>query len=38
MTPSGMFYGLIPPAIAFIGWYWPTRKETREALALERQP
>jgi len=38
MTSSGMFYGLIPPAIAFIAWYWPTRKETEEALALERPP
>jgi cytochrome c oxidase subunit 1 len=38
MTPSGMFYGLIPPAIAFIGWYWPTRKETAEQLLLEREP
>jgi cytochrome c oxidase subunit 1 len=38
LSAAGMFYGLIPPAIAFIGWYWPTRKETREALALEQQP
>ena len=38
ITPSGMFYGLIPPAIAFIGWYWPTRKETAEQLLLERRP
>jgi cytochrome c oxidase subunit 1 len=38
ITPSGMFYGLIPPAIAFIAWYWPTRKETAEELLLERSP
>jgi cytochrome c oxidase subunit I+III len=38
ITPSGMFYGLIPPAIAFIGWYWPSRKETLEQLKLQRQP
>jgi cytochrome c oxidase subunit 1 len=38
MTPSGMFYGLIPPAIAFIAWYWPTQKETAEQLLLERRP
>src|SRR3569833_2011996 len=22
LSSSGMFWGLIPPAIAFIGWYW----------------
>jgi cytochrome c oxidase subunit I+III len=38
MTQSGMFYGLIPPAIAFIAWYWPSRKETAEQLLLERRP
>ena len=38
MTQSGMFYGLIPPAIAFVAWYWPTRKETMEQLLLERRP
>jgi cytochrome c/quinol oxidase subunit I len=38
MTQSGMFYGLIPPAIAFVAWYWPTRKETMEQLLLERTP
>ena len=35
---SGLFWGLIPPAIAFIGWYWPSRKETDRQLALERRP
>jgi cytochrome c oxidase subunit I+III len=38
ITPSGMYYGLIPPAIAFIVWYWPTRKETAEQLLLQRRP
>jgi len=38
MTTSGMFWGLIPPAIAFIAWYWPTRKETAEQLLLQRRP
>jgi len=38
MTETGMFYGLIPPAIAFVAWYWPTRKETVEQLLLERKP
>jgi cytochrome c oxidase subunit 1 len=38
VTPSGMFYGLIPPAIAFIAWYWPKRKETAEELRQEKRP
>jgi cytochrome c oxidase subunit 1 len=38
VTPSGMWYGLIPPAIAFILWYWPTRRETAEQLLLQRRP
>ena len=38
ITPSGMYYGLIPPAIAFIAWYWPSRKETAEELLLQRRP
>jgi cytochrome c oxidase subunit 1 len=38
VTPSGMWYGLIPPAIAFIAWYWPTKKETAEQLLLQRRP
>jgi cytochrome c oxidase subunit 1 len=38
ITPSGMWYGLIPPAIAFILWYWPTRKETAQELLLQRRP
>jgi len=38
ITPSGMYYGLIPPAIAFVAWYWPSRKETAEELLLQRRP
>ena len=38
ITPSGMWYGLIPPAIAFILWYWPTKKETAEQRLLQRRP
>ena len=38
IAPSGLYYGLIPPAIAFIAWYWPTRKETAEQLLLQRRP
>jgi cytochrome c oxidase subunit 1 len=34
----GFVLGLIPPAIAFIGWFWPRRKETVEHMALEKRP
>jgi cytochrome c oxidase subunit 1 len=29
---------MIPPAIAFIGWFWPRKKENDEHLALEKRP
>jgi len=29
---------MIPPAIAFIGRFWPRKKETAEHLALEKRP
>jgi len=35
---QGALWGMIPPAIAFIGWYWPRKKETAEHLALEKRP
>jgi cytochrome c oxidase subunit 1 len=35
---SGVLWGMIPPAIAFIGWYWPQREETESHLALEIPP
>ena len=35
---SGLFWGLIPPAIAFIGWYWPSEKETAREIALQIKP
>jgi cytochrome c oxidase subunit 1 len=35
---SGLFWGLIPPAIAFIGWYWPSNEETARQLVLQRRP
>jgi len=35
---SGVLWGMIPPAIAFIAWYWPTKKEAAEELALEKKP
>ena len=38
LSSSGMFWGLIPPAIAFIGWYWPSKEETERQLVLQRRP
>ncbi|HXS53922.1 MAG TPA: cbb3-type cytochrome c oxidase subunit I [Usitatibacter sp.] len=37
-STQGFVWGLIPPAIAFIGWFWPREKATAEALALEKAP
>jgi cytochrome c oxidase subunit I+III len=37
-STQGFVWGLIPPAVAFIGWFWPRRKQTDEALALEKAP
>jgi cytochrome c oxidase subunit 1 len=34
----GTFWGMIPPAIAFIAWFWPRKKENDEHLALEKRP
>jgi hypothetical protein len=33
-----MFWGLIPPALAFIGWYWPSDKETTRQMLLDKRP
>jgi cytochrome c oxidase subunit 1 len=38
LSSAGMFWGLIPPAIAFIGWYWPSEKETARQILLDRRP
>ena len=35
---KGMLLGMIPPAIAFIAWYWPTKEETSAELELEKRP
>ncbi|HET9651594.1 MAG TPA: cytochrome c oxidase subunit I [Usitatibacter sp.] len=35
---KGMLYGLIPPTIAFIGWFWPRKKQTAEDVAGEVAP
>ena len=34
----GFAWGLIPPAIAFIAWYWPNKKESIEEMAWEKEP
>jgi cytochrome c oxidase subunit 1 len=34
----GFAWGLIVPAVAFIGWYWPNKKEAEAELAWEKPP
>jgi len=34
----GFAWGLIPPAIEFLLWYWPNKKEAIEELEWEREP
>jgi len=34
----GFAWGLIPPAVAFIAWYWPNRKEAVEEVSWEIEP
>jgi cytochrome c oxidase subunit 1 len=34
----GFVWGMIPPAVAFIGWYWPNKKESAEEIAWEKEP
>jgi len=33
-----MLLGIVPPAIAFIAWYWPSKEESDAELALEKRP
>ena len=35
---QGALWGMIPPAIAFIGWFWPRKAETAQHMALEKRP
>jgi len=35
---QGLLWGMIPPAIAFIFWYWPSKKEVEEHRQVEVQP
>jgi cytochrome c oxidase subunit I+III len=37
-TPWAVVWGSIPIAIALIGWFWPSREETAQELALEERP
>jgi cytochrome c oxidase subunit I+III len=37
-TPWAVVWGALPVTIALIGWFWPDRKETEQALALEKSP
>ena len=34
----GFAWGLIPPAIAFIAWYWPNKKDSVEEVEWEKAP
>jgi cytochrome c oxidase subunit I len=34
----GFVWGMIPPAIAFIAWYWPNKKDAAEEIAWEKEP
>jgi cytochrome c oxidase subunit 1 len=35
---KAFLYAMIPPAIAFIAWYWPREHEVREQQPLEKRP
>jgi len=35
---QGVLWGMIPPAIAFIFWYWPQRKDVAEHRAADVRP
>jgi cytochrome c oxidase subunit I+III len=37
-TPWAVVWGAVPVTVALIGWFWPDRKETEQALALEKSP
>jgi cytochrome c oxidase subunit I+III len=37
-TPWAVVWGSIPVAIAITLWFWPSKAETREHLALEKRP
>lgn len=37
-TPWAMVWGSVPVAVTLTAWFWPTRRQTAQALALERKP
>jgi cytochrome c oxidase subunit 1/cytochrome c oxidase subunit I+III len=37
-TPTAVWWGTVPVAIAMIAWFWPSRHDNRVARALERWP
>jgi cytochrome c oxidase subunit I+III len=37
-STSGFLWGLIPPTIAFIGWFWPRKEETDKNKSVEKRP
>jgi cytochrome c oxidase subunit I+III len=37
-SPWAVVWGAIPVTAAVIGWFWPGRQETAQALALEKRP
>ncbi|MEK6391079.1 MAG: cytochrome c oxidase subunit I [Burkholderia gladioli] len=38
LTPWAVVWGTPPVAAALTAWFWPTRRETRDALERERRP
>jgi hypothetical protein len=37
-TPWAIVWGSIPVVVTLSAWFWPTRRETARAQALERSP
>ncbi|SFQ30119.1 cytochrome c oxidase subunit 1 [Variovorax sp. OK605] len=37
-TPWAVVWGAVPVTVALVGWFWPGRRETEQALTLERSP
>jgi cytochrome c oxidase subunit I+III len=35
---KGVLWGMIPPTIALILWFWPKKKEAEESIELEKSP
>jgi len=37
-TPWAVVWGAIPVAVALTAWFWPTKAENDQHLALEKRP